>query len=190
MAPLETPKAVSNQVAAGRLTVNHLIKALRRRSFGVLSTVGPDGRSHSVGVEYGVFSRGGAFDLYVMTRRQLKKARDIAGDPKVSFVVPLTRRLLWFLPPPCIQFEATAEVLDRNDPRGIETFGTFWMGRRILKMYAELEGRGETGICFLRISPGSSVSTYMVGHSIWELSRRMEVGMETVRIPSDNPGSI
>ena len=165
------------------LTVEGLIRELRKRSFGVLSTVGPDRRSHSVGVEYGVSPGGQGFDIYVMTRRQLKKARDIVANPNVSFVVPLTRRLLWFLPPPCIQFEATAEILNQDDARGVETFGTFFMGRRILKMYNELERRGETRICFVRITPGPVVSTYMVGHSIWELSRRMEVGMETVVIP-------
>ena len=171
------------QVAGTSLTVERLIKELRTRSFGVLSTVCLDGRSHSVGVEYGVSPGAEDFDIYVMTRRQLKKARDIAGNPNVSFVVPLTRRVLRFLPPACIQFEATAEILDRNDARGAASFSTFWMGRRILKMYRELESRGETGICFLRISPGPVVSTYMVGHSICELSRRMEVGMEKVKIP-------
>jgi len=160
-----------------------VIRELRKRTFGVLSTVGPDGRSHSVGIEYGVFTGAGAFEIYVMTRRQLKKARDIVGNPNVSFVVPLTRRLLWFLPPPCIQFEATAEILDRTDPRGIQTFRTFFMGRRILTMYEELERRGETRTCFLRITPGPVLSTYMVGHSLLELSRRMEVGMEKVEVP-------
>jgi hypothetical protein len=57
------------------------------------------------------------------------------------------------------------------------------MGRRILTMYEELERRGETRTCFLRITPGPVLSTYMVGHSLWELSRRMEVGMEKVEVP-------
>ena len=156
----------------------------RGRSFGILSTVGADGRSHSVGVEYGVFTGRGALEIYVMTRRQLRKARDITASPNVSFVVPLTRRLLWFLPPPCIQFEATAEILERDDERGVATFGAFFMGRRILRMYDDLERRGETRTCFLRITPRSTISTYMVGHTLWELSRRMEVGMEKVEVPA------
>ena len=176
--------SLAQPVGRTRLSFEMIVRQLRRRTFGVLATVGADGRSHSVGVEYGVFTGAGAFEIYVMTRRQLKKARDIAANPNVSFVVPLTRRLLWFLPPPCIQFEGTAVILDRTDKRGVETFRRFFMGRRILKMYDELERRGETRTCFLRITPAPVVSTYMVGHSIWELSRRMEVGMEKVEVPA------
>ena len=102
--------------------------------------------------------------------------------------MPLTRRLLWFLPPPCIQFHGTAEVVDRTDENGIETFGGFFMGRRILKMYDELERRGDRRTCFLRIRPDPVISTYMVGYSIWEMSRRMEIGVAEVEIPVEHRG--
>lgn len=165
------------------LTFARVVRELRRRDFGVLSTVTPEGRPHSVGVVYGVSRPGRPFQLYVMTRRRLRKARNVVENPSVSFVVPLTRRLLWFLPPPCIQFQGHAEVLDRDDPGGVETFRSFAMGRRILSMYEEFARRGETGVCFLRITPDPTLSTYMVGHSIWELMRRMESGIERVRVP-------
>lgn len=120
-----------------------------------------------------------------MTRRSLRKARNIVENPNVSFVVPLTRRLLWFLPPPCIQFQGRADLLDRDDPGGkrVATFRSFAMGRRILSMYEEMAARGESGVCFVRITPAPTLSTYMVGHSIWDLMRRMETGIERVRVP-------
>ena len=34
-----------------------------------------------------------------------------------------------------------------------------------------------------RITPDPAISTYMVGHSIWEVLRRMETGNERVRVP-------
>ncbi len=166
-----------------KVTFDRALRELRSRDFGVLATVTPDGRPHSVGVVYGVSLPGRPFRLYVMTRRRLRKARNLVENPNVSFVVPLTRRLLWFLPPPCIQFQGTAEVLDLNDPGGTETFLSFAMGRRILSMYEEFARRGETGVCFLRITPDPTLSTYMVGHSIWELIRRMETGIERVAVP-------
>lgn len=52
-------------------------------------------------------------------------------------------------------------------------------------MYDEFARRGETRICFVRIVPGPEISTYMVGHSIWELSRRMEVGIGKVAVPAE-----
>jgi nitroimidazol reductase NimA-like FMN-containing flavoprotein (pyridoxamine 5'-phosphate oxidase superfamily) len=166
-----------------RVTFEMVLRELRRRDFAVLSTADDQGRPHSVGVEYGVSTRGTA--LYVMTRRHLRKARDIAANPRVSLVVPLTRRLLWFLPPPCIQFQGRAEILDRDDRGGTETFNTFFMGRRILRMYEELERRGDTRTCFLRITPEPVISTYMVGYSIWEVRSRMEIGVQEVEVPAD-----
>lgn len=124
-----------------------------------------------------------------MTRRRLRKARNVIESPNVAFVVPLTRRLLWFVPPPCVQFQGQAEVLDRDDPGGVETFRSFVTGRRILSMYEELARRGETGVCFLRITPDTTLSTYMVGHSILEVMREMEAATERVRVPMLAAGS-
>lgn len=169
--------------ASSTVTFDRVVRELRRRDFAVLSTVTPECRPHSVGVVYGVSLPGRPFRLYVMTRRQLRKTRNVVENSNVSLVVPLTRRLLWFVPPPCIQFQGTAEVLDRDDPGGVETFRSFAMGRRILTMYEEMARRGETGVCFLRITPDPTLSTYMVGHSIWEVVRRMETGIERVRVP-------
>ena len=170
--------------ARSPLTFEQVVRELRKRDFGVLSTVTPEDRPHSVGVVYGVALPGRPFQLYVMTRRRLRKARNVVENPNVSFVVPLTRRLLWFIPPPCVQFQGRAEVLDRDDAGGVETFRSFAMGRRILAMYDDFARRGETGICFLRITPDPTLSTYMVGHSLWELMRRMESGIERVPVPA------
>ena len=166
---------------AGAPTYEAILKALRKRSFAVLATVDEQGHPHSVGVEYGVSPHGDA--VYVMTRSHLKKARNIAANPHIALTVPLTWRILWFLPPPSIQFQGTAEILDRTDAEGVQTFKGFFLGRRILKMYDEFVQRGETRVCFLRIVPEPEVSTYMVGASIVEIIRRMEVGIGKVRVP-------
>jgi hypothetical protein len=169
-----------------RVTVDLVLDQLRKRDFAVLSTVGEEKRPHSAGVNYGVSRPGRDFAVYVMTRRHLKKARNIAVNPAVSLVVPLMRRLLWFLPPPTIQLHGRAEILDWTDEEGTDVFRRFWMGRRILEAYQASHRRGETRICFLRITPDPLVSTYMVGYHVWELRRRMESGAGKVVI---GPGS-
>lgn len=166
-----------------RATFALVLRQLRERDFAVLSTVDENGIPHSVGVNYGVSRPGRDFALYVMTRRHLKKARNIAQNPNVSLVIPVTRRLLWFLPPPTIQLHGTAEILEWTDAEGTEVFQHFWMGRRILKAYNESHSRGETRICFLKITPDPIITTYMVGYSIWEIRKRMESGAAKVVIP-------
>ena len=167
-----------------RVTGEVVFRELRKHDFGILSTVSAEGKPFSAGVNYGVSQTDDGLAIYVMTRRHLRKARNIAGNPNVSLVVPLPRRVLWFLPPATIQLTGRAEILDWADPAGTEVFGRFWMGRRILEAYEESRRRGETRVCFLRVTPDPVVHTYMVGSSVWELRKRMESAAATVDIGS------
>ena len=168
-----------------QVTFEVVLSHLRKRDFAVLSTVSNESKPHAVGVNYGVSRPGRDFVIYVMTRTHLQKARNIEQNPNVSLVVPLTRRLLWFLPPPTIQLHGRAEVVDWTDEEGTDVFRRFWMGRRILEAYQESHRRGETRICFLKIIPDPVVYTYMVGYSIWQLRTRMESGAAKVEIPPE-----
>lgn len=95
----------------------------------MLSTVSKGSKPHSVGVNYGVSRPGRDFVIYVMTRKHLQKARTIAQNPNISLVVPLTRRLLWFLPPPTIQLHGQAEIVDWTDEEGTDVFRRFGGGQ-------------------------------------------------------------
>jgi nitroimidazol reductase NimA-like FMN-containing flavoprotein (pyridoxamine 5'-phosphate oxidase superfamily) len=168
-----------------RLTLDQVLAELRKQHFAVLSTADDEGTPHSAGVNYGMSAAGARIALYVMTRRHLRKTRNIARNPQVSLVVPVTRRLLSFLPPATIQVHGRAEILDWTDSEGTEVFTGFWVGRRILDAYRESNRRGETRICFLKITPDPIISTYMLGVSVWELRSRMEKGIGKVTIPPD-----
>lgn len=144
----------------------------------MLSTTDLVGTPASAGVSYGISESGAV--IYVMTRRHLQKARNIAANPQVSLVVPLARRLLWFLPPPTIQLRGYAELVDWTDEQATAAFRRFWLGRRILHGYRRSYRRGESRICVIRITPSPVVHTYMVGSSIWQVRRRMESGAATV----------
>lgn len=172
-----------------KVTPALVLRELRRHNFAVLSTTDEHGRPRSAGVNYGVSTPGGDLAIYVMTRRHLQKTRNIACDPHVAFVVPLRRRLLWFLPPATIQLSGRADILDRDDPAGVGVFKDFWMGRRILEAYAESSRRGETRICFLKITPDPVVRSYMVGYGVWEMRSRMESGAAKVVIPTAGSGA-
>ena len=133
-------------------------------------------------MNYGVSIRNGEITLYVMTRAHLQKARDIESDPRVALVVPIGRRVAWFVPPATIQLRGRAEIIDGADEVGTGVFRGFWIGRRIFKAYEQWRRQGETRICFLKITPDSDVRTYMVGSKLWDLSRGMEAGAGRVVI--------
>lgn len=173
---------MEDRVKEQRVTGKLVLRALQKHDFAVLSTISEDGMPFSAGVNYGVSQTDEGLAIYVMTRRHLRKARNIAGNPHISLVVPLPRPVLWFLPPATIQLTGKAEILDWADRAGSEVFGRFWMGRRILEAYEKSRRRGETRVCFLRITPDPVVHTYMVGSSVWELRKRMESAAATVVI--------
>lgn len=77
-------KTVKDDPVTFELVLSHL----RKHSFAVLSTISNGSRPHSVGVNYGVSRPGRPFLLYVMTRRHLQKARNIAQNPNIALVVP------------------------------------------------------------------------------------------------------
>lgn len=159
-----------------------ILRQLRRQHFAVLATAGANGRPSSAGVSYGVSQPDQELALYVMTRRHLQKARNIAQNPEVSLVVPIRRRLLWFLPPATIQVRGRAEILGATDAEGRAVFQRFWLGRRIVKSYRAMERRGETRICFLKITPEPLAQSYMVGTTVLGLLRHMEAGAGQARI--------
>jgi hypothetical protein len=175
-----TPRTMTNGV-----TLELVLRKLRRGHFAVLSTTDAAGAPHSAGVSYGLSHPHDPLAIYFMTRRHLQKARDIAQNPNVSLVVPVLRPLLCFIPPATMQLHGWAEILDENDPGGIDVFNQFWMGRRILNAYEKSRRRGETRICFVKIAPDPIVRTYMVGYNIWQIRKRMESGAGKVIIPPE-----
>ena len=168
--------------AEQRVSGERVLRELRKHNFGVLSTVSAEGRPSSAGVNYGVAVTDGDVGIYVMTRRHLRKVRNILANPHVSLVVPLARRFLWFLPPATVQLTGAAEILEWRDEAGTSVFERFWMGRRMLDAYKKSRRRGEARVRFLRITPDPVVHTYMVGSSVWELRKRMESAAATVVI--------
>lgn len=167
-----------------RVTFDRVLSELRNHHFAVLSTVNGQGTPHAAGVTYGTAYAERELVLYVMTRRHLRKARDIAGDPRVALVVPVQHRVLRFLPPATIQLHGHAEILDWTDHTGSHIFQGFWLGRRILAAYRAAFRRGERRICFLKIAIDPVITTYMVGVTAWELRRGMERGAAQVLLPT------
>lgn len=153
-------------------------RELRRQHFAVLASSDATGRPAAAGVSYGLAPSGAV--IYVMTRRHLQKARNIAANPEVSLVVPLPRLLLLAVPPATIQLRGRAATLDWKHAEGRAVFSSFWLGRRIIKSYEQLHRRGESRICFLRVDLDPVIRTYMVGTSIWRVRSRMESGAATV----------
>lgn len=158
-------------------------RVLRKRRFATLATVTGDGRAHATGVVYAMSPPGEPLRVYVTTNARNKKVANIRANHDVAFVVPLSRAVVTLLPPACIQFQGTAEVVDGTDEGALRAFGSTWFGRTILKTEHRIVAGGGR-ICFLRIEPDAVLFTYGFGMSLLALRRHAGEGASRVQVPA------
>jgi hypothetical protein len=164
------------------LSFKRVERELRKRTFGILSTVSRSGKAQSSGVLYGVSPPGVPLGIYVISGRNHVKVRNIAANPNVSFVVPLFRRVLSFVPPACIQIHGSAKILESTDEVAMQTFRTSFVLRMILREASALGSVNNGNACFVRIQPDPLINTYGVGLSGWELRKHWADAGAKVRI--------
>src|SRR5512139_2905679 len=146
-------------------------RALRRQTFGTLSTLTAQGRPHATGVEYAVSAKGTPLVLYVTTRATTRKVHNIRAHPDVAFVVPVPHRLIPFFPPSAIQFQGSASIVSGQSREAIRAFSSSWLLRRILAAERRIVAEGGD-LCFICIRPDPTVFTYALGMSPLENVRR------------------
>ncbi len=158
---------------------------LRKRTYGIISTVTPEGRSHSTGIVYGVSPPEQQFSLYLITLASYRKTKNIRNNPNVSFVIPFPHSLLGFIPPSSAQFQGRAEILPFDNHVGIQAFQT----KRVLRITLEHARKGhESGErVFIRVVPDEKVHCFGLGVSLWRWAIRRDVasGFYSVAIPQD-----
>lgn len=131
------------------------IRALERQSFCVLATGSPAGRPHSAGVLYQYV----AGRLYISTTAGSVKARNVRETGRAAVTVPVRRAPM--IPPSCVQFQGSAQVLAVDDPaiRALVDAG------RLKRITAHGELDLPDG-CFIEVMPRGRISTYGLGMSL------------------------
>jgi len=152
--------------------VGRTVRAIRRRSFAVLSTVSEAGFVHAAGVAYCAVGT----TMYVNTPRPSRKARNVAAHDRVAVVIPVRR--VPFGPPFTVQFQGRATLLAMDDPEILEHVRA---GRlRTITRHGELD---EPDGCFLRIEPSRRIHTYGIGVSVIAVARDpLHVGERSIEL--------
>lgn len=130
-------------------------KAFAKKSFMTLATSSSSNHAHCAGVLYAAVDG----SLYVGTNMGSRKVRNIAGNANVAVCIPVRR--LPVGPPATIMFQATAEVLGRDDRtlRGLLDDGRL---KRITS-HGELD---DPENWFVRITPSARIHTFGLGVSL------------------------
>lgn len=161
------------------LPFKYVEKQLRKKKFGFLGTITPDGRAHVAGVMYSVSPPGKKLKFYVITGATVKKAKNIKQKSQISFAIPFPHYLIRFAPDFCIQFQGQAEILPFNDPEGQEAI----KNQRIMKRMLERIPLDTTNEIIIRIIPDEKIHGFGLGMSIFKLLKNIESGRFIAKIP-------
>lgn len=165
---------------AGKTSFGFVESQLRKKNFGILGTVGGDGRPHTTGVLYGIPPTPHPLSFYVITGKRYRKTRNIMANPAVSFVVPFPHYYMRFVPSNCVQFQGKAEILPASDPLGVETFRRSRMLRMNLRLASDPDS-----VVFIRIAPDSKLYCYGLGINIMRLRNDHAAGSYAVEVPPE-----
>ena len=163
-----------------RFTFERVEKEVRKKTFGVLTTIDSKGRPHSTGVIYATGPPDKPFALYSIVGANYAKVRNIRRNPNVSLVVTFPHYWIRFAPASYVMFRGTAEILPGHDPDGHWAMSLSRIGRMNVQTVAEDTG---TAYVYVKISPEPTVFCFGVGIGIMELRGDIEHGAYNVTIP-------
>lgn len=150
------------------LTFPQVEAAVRRKTFGVLTTIDAKDRPHSTGVLYGVAPPSSPFALFVLNLESYVKTRNVRANPAVSLVVTFPHRVLSFVPASCVTLAGRAEIVPVTDPGGVWAFNQ----HRILR--DNTASLGDEHAVFLKIVPDEKVLCYGLGVRLREMRKHRE----------------
>ena len=164
------------------ITFEMVEKKVRKKNFGVLSTIGPSARVQSSAVQYAVSTRKSGFALYVLTDRTYVKVRNIKQNPKVSFVIPFPHHILRFIPAPTVSFQGTADILPFDDPLARDAYSSRSQKRMI--RFTEGSKHRETAV-FLRLTPIGKLTCFGLGIKLTVMMKEPASALYAVQLPSE-----
>jgi len=165
-----------------RFSFEFIEKKVKKKTFGVLTTIDSKGRPHSTGVVYAVGPPEKPLAFYSITAANYAKVRNIKKNPNVSLVVTFPHYWIRFAPASYVMFRGTAEILPDDDTDGRWAMSQTRIGRMNLQTEAEAVG---TEIVYIKMTPEPTVFCYGIGIGIMELRREHENSAYKVTIPKD-----
>jgi hypothetical protein len=159
-------------------TFDYVEAQVRKKTFGIFTTIDPRGRPHSTGVLYGVGPSTARFALYIVAFEHYAKVRYVRANPVVTLAVTFPHRILSFVPADCVTFRGRAVTVPFSDPDAVWAFRR----RRILRDALATGSKGDHPI-FFRIDPEPSVLCYGLGRPMNEIRKDPNIGGYKVRVP-------
>ncbi|MFX1516613.1 MAG: pyridoxamine 5'-phosphate oxidase family protein [Promethearchaeota archaeon] len=157
-------------------------KQIRKKTFGVLTTINKDGTPHTTGILYGVSPPSLKFALYFLTSITYKKTRNIKQNPNVSFLIPFPHYYIRFAPSATVTFLGKADLITLEE----EVIQEIFSKKRILRLIIKrMKEEKPESITFIRIKPKPKVLCHSLGINVFKLRSGHAQAGYSVMIPQD-----
>ncbi|MFQ6125671.1 MAG: pyridoxamine 5'-phosphate oxidase family protein [Candidatus Heimdallarchaeota archaeon] len=165
-----------------QFTFSFIEKQIRKKTFGILTTINQDGTPHSTGILFGVSPPFSKFVLYFFTSREYKKVRNIKRNPYVSLIIPFPHYYIRFAPSGTVTFNGKADFISIDD---IDVHDIFSKKRVLRLVIKEIETQDTESLTFVRIIPNPKVLCFGVGYNVFKLRKDHRQGGYSVIIPQE-----
>ena len=163
------------------ITFNYIENEVRKKTFGILSTVTPKGHPHQVGMIYAVSHPESPFRLYMGTGMRSRKAKNIQSNSKVSFLVTFPHYYLRMVPSYTATFRGKADFVSFEDNDVQWAFNQ----KMILRMNFDVDPELLEDLVIIRIKPTPTVNCYGLGIGLNEIRKSHATSFYNVKIPQD-----
>ena len=156
-------------------------REVRKKTFGIISTVDSKGRPHSTGIIFAVSPPGQPLAFYIVTQSGAAKVRNIKSNPNVTLVVTFPHHFLRFVPDSTVMLRGHADILSLDDKGAQRAFGQKAMTRMNLNVDSDVLKKS----IVIRIRPSKTVYCYGVGIGLNTMRKDPTAARYKVTIPQD-----
>lgn len=157
-------------------------KQIRKKTFGILTTINQDGTPHTTGILYGISPPFSKFVLYFLTSKKYKKVRNIKRNPNVSLIIPFPHYYIRFAPSGTVTFNGKADFISIDD---IDVRNVFSKKRILRLIIKEIETEDTESLTFVRMISNPKVLCFGVGYNVFKLRKGHRHGGYSVIIPHE-----
>ncbi|MHA1198082.1 MAG: pyridoxamine 5'-phosphate oxidase family protein [Candidatus Heimdallarchaeaceae archaeon] len=165
-----------------KITFSFVEQEIRKKTFGILTTLNNDGTPHTSGILYGVSPPETKLELYLVTEKNFRKTKNIERNPAISYIIPFPHHIIRFAPASTVTINGIAQVISIDNKKILEIF----QEKRILRLItAHLTEEEKEDLVFVKIKPNPKVLCYGLGINVIKLRGSHTTGGYSVIIPND-----
>lgn len=158
-------------------------KQMRKKTFGIISTISTKNFPHSTGVVFGMSPPQSQLFFYILTGKNYAKTNYIRKNPNVAFTIPFPHYYFRFTPASTVTFQGKAGIIPINDLDAINVFKSKRILKMILPTKDDVDELNED--VFIRIRPSGTFFCYGVGYGILDIARNISNVAYSVDLPKN-----